>query len=50
MFSFLGDPQWRQFVAHTPVFEPLGAALFYGGLMLSLWRWRRGVTASDTSI
>ena len=41
MFSFVGDPHWRQFVADRPVFEPLGAALFYGGLALSLWRWRR---------
>jgi hypothetical protein len=41
MFSFVGDPHWRQFVADTPVFEPVGAILFYGGLLLSLWRWRR---------
>jgi 4-amino-4-deoxy-L-arabinose transferase-like glycosyltransferase len=41
MFSFVGDPHWRQFVADTPAFEPLGAVLFYGGLLLSLWRWRR---------
>jgi hypothetical protein len=41
MFSFLGDPHWRQFVADTPVFEPLGAILFYAGIALALWRWRR---------
>jgi hypothetical protein len=41
MFTFIGDPHWRQFVADTPVFEPLGAALFYGGIVLSLWRLRR---------
>ena len=41
MFSFIGDPHWRQFVADTPVFEPLGAALFYAGILLSLWRLRR---------
>jgi hypothetical protein len=41
MFTFVGDPHWRQFVADTPVFEPLGAALFYAGVALSLWRLRR---------
>jgi 4-amino-4-deoxy-L-arabinose transferase-like glycosyltransferase len=41
MFTFTGDPYWRQFVADTPVFEPLGALLFYGGLVLAAWRWRR---------
>ena len=41
MFTFIGDPHWRQFVADTPVFEPLGATLFYAGIALSLWRWRR---------
>ena len=41
MFSFIGDPHWRQFVADTPVFEPIGAALFYAGIALSLWRLRR---------
>ena len=41
MFSFLGDPHWRQFVADTPVFEPLGAILFYAGIAASLWHWRK---------
>jgi 4-amino-4-deoxy-L-arabinose transferase-like glycosyltransferase len=41
MFTFIGDPHWRQFVADTPVFEPLGAVLFYVGVLWSLWRWRR---------
>jgi len=41
MFTFIGDPHWRQFVANTPAFEPLGAILFYGGVALSLWRLRR---------
>ena len=41
MFTFIGDPHWRQFVADTPVFEPLGAVLFYAGILLSLWRWRK---------
>jgi hypothetical protein len=41
MFAFIGDPYWRQYVADTPVFEPLGAILFHAGLVLALWRWRR---------
>lgn len=41
MFTFIGDPHWRQYVADTPVFEPLGAVLFYAGILLSLWRWRK---------
>ena len=41
MFTFIGDPHWRQFVADTPVFEPLGAVLFYGGILLVFWHWRR---------
>ena len=41
MFTFTGDPHWRQFVADTPVFEFGGAILFYAGLVLSVWRWRR---------
>jgi hypothetical protein len=41
MFTFIGDPHWRQYVADTPVFEPLGAVLFYAGIVLVLWYWRR---------
>ncbi len=41
MFSFVGDPHWRQFVADTPVFEPLGAILFYAGIATALWNWRK---------
>lgn len=41
MFTFLGDPHARQFVADTPVFGLPGAILFYAGLLLALWRWRR---------
>jgi 4-amino-4-deoxy-L-arabinose transferase-like glycosyltransferase len=42
MFAFLGDPHWRQYVGDTPVFEPLGAILFYAGIVVALVRWRRG--------
>lgn len=42
MFGLAGDPLWRQNVAGVPVFEPIGALLFYGGVLLTLWRWRDG--------
>ena len=41
MFGLRGDPLWRQNVAHLPVFGPLIALLFYIGLLISLWRWRK---------
>lgn len=41
MFTWIGDPHWRQFVADTPVFGPAGAVFFYAGLLLALWRWRQ---------
>ena len=40
MFGLAGDPLWRQNVAGRPVFDPLLALLFYGGLILSLLRLR----------
>ncbi len=42
MFGVVGDPLWREGVPGVPVFEPLLALLFYGGVFLSLWRWRDG--------
>jgi 4-amino-4-deoxy-L-arabinose transferase-like glycosyltransferase len=36
-----GDPEFLYNIPGRPVFEPLGAALFGAGLLLSLWRWRR---------
>jgi 4-amino-4-deoxy-L-arabinose transferase-like glycosyltransferase len=42
MFGFTGEPYWQVNVPGRPVFvEPLTIALFYGGLLLILWRWRR---------
>jgi hypothetical protein len=41
MFGFVGDPLWREGVPSAPVFEPVVAVLFYGGLLLCLWRWRQ---------
>jgi 4-amino-4-deoxy-L-arabinose transferase-like glycosyltransferase len=40
MFAFRGDPLWRQNVAGMPVYDPVIGSLFYGGLLLSIWRWR----------
>ena len=39
-FGWQGDPLWRQNVAPQPIFEPLTALLFYGGLAFSIWHWR----------
>jgi 4-amino-4-deoxy-L-arabinose transferase-like glycosyltransferase len=40
MFGFRGDPLWRQNVAGWPVFDPLLALAFYGGVIICIWRWR----------
>lgn len=40
MFGVRGDPLWRQNIAGRPVFDPVLALLFYGGVLLSLWRLR----------
>lgn len=45
MFGFVGDPLWREGVPTVPIFEPLGAVLFYAGLLICLWRWRQPRTA-----
>jgi hypothetical protein len=42
MFGLVGDPLWREGVPGVPVFEPIMAILFYGGVLLSVWRWRDG--------
>jgi 4-amino-4-deoxy-L-arabinose transferase-like glycosyltransferase len=42
MFSVVGDPLWREGVPDVPIFEPVLAILFYGGVLLSMWRWRDG--------
>jgi 4-amino-4-deoxy-L-arabinose transferase-like glycosyltransferase len=41
MFGWQGDPEWRYNLAGRPVFDPLGAALFYAGFLIALWRARR---------
>lgn len=40
MFGWQGDPEWRYNLAGRPVFDPLGAALFYCGFVLALRRFR----------
>lgn len=41
VFSFTGDPRWTYSVPDRPLFDPISAILFYIGLGLALWRWRR---------
>ncbi|MCR4406516.1 MAG: glycosyltransferase family 39 protein [Anaerolineae bacterium] len=42
MWQVRGEPYWQVNVAYRPVFaEPLGAMLFYLGVILALWRWRQ---------
>lgn len=40
-FGWRGDPLWRQNVADAPVFTPLTAIFFYGGVGWCLWRRER---------
>lgn len=40
-FGISGDPLIRQNLPGRPVFDPVGALLFYSGVLLALWRWRR---------
>ncbi|MCP4362099.1 MAG: hypothetical protein GY796_29170 [Chloroflexi bacterium] len=42
MFGLMGDPLWREGVPGVPVFAPFVAVLFYGGVLLSMWRWKDG--------
>lgn len=41
MFSLRGDPEWRYNLAGRPLFDPLTSLLFYGGLLISLARFKR---------
>lgn len=42
MFTVRGDGVWLYNVSGRPVFPDLvGGALFYMGLLIALWRWRR---------
>ena len=43
MFTFdgAGDPQILYNISGRPIFIGLGSILFYVGLMVSVWRWKR---------
>lgn len=41
MFGISGDPEWRYNVALRPILDPLWAVLFYAGIILAFWRFKR---------
>jgi 4-amino-4-deoxy-L-arabinose transferase-like glycosyltransferase len=41
MFHATGDPEWLYNIAGRPMFHPLGGALFWAGVALCAFRWRR---------
>ncbi len=41
IFSVDGDPHWIYNISGRPLLDPLSGLLFYTGLLLALWRWRR---------
>ena len=41
VFSFTGDPRWTYTVPGRPLFDWGTAILFYGGLVIALWRWKQ---------
>jgi 4-amino-4-deoxy-L-arabinose transferase-like glycosyltransferase len=41
MFHATGDPEWLYNIADRPVFNLLGGALLWGGVVLCLFRWRQ---------
>jgi hypothetical protein len=41
MFSFRGDKEWLYNIRKRPVFDPLNSLLFYGGVLIALWQWRK---------
>ena len=41
IFSFTGDPRWTYTLPGRPLFDPLTSLFFYGGLLLSILRFRR---------
>ncbi|MFN2178201.1 MAG: ArnT family glycosyltransferase [Candidatus Promineifilaceae bacterium] len=44
-FSFTGDPRWTYMMPGRPLFDPLTALFFYGGLVLALWRFKQPLYA-----
>ncbi len=45
VFSFIGDPRWTYSLPGRPLFAPLTALFFYGGLLLSILRFKRSAYA-----
>jgi hypothetical protein len=41
VFSFNGDPRWTYTLPGRPLFDPLTVLFFYGGLLLSILRFKR---------
>ncbi|MBI4670557.1 MAG: hypothetical protein HY741_02665, partial [Chloroflexi bacterium] len=41
MFGVSGDPEWRYNVAQRPIFDPAWAILFYAGIVVALFRFKR---------
>ena len=41
MFTFKGDPFVTYNLPGRPIFDPATGLLFYGGILVCLWRWRR---------
>ncbi|MEJ2754236.1 MAG: hypothetical protein P8169_16425, partial [Chloroflexota bacterium] len=42
---FTGDPRWTYMMPGRPLFDPLTALFFYGGLVLALWRFKQPLYA-----
>lgn len=41
MFGVSGDPEWRYNVALRPIFDPAWAVIFYAGIVVALYRFKR---------
>lgn len=41
MFGISGDPEWRYNVALRPIFGPIWATLFYAGIVVAFFRFKR---------
>ncbi len=41
VFSFNGDPRWTYTLPDRPLFDPITALFFYGGLLLTILRFKR---------
>lgn len=41
VFAVTGDPRWTYTLPNRPLFDPLTAVLFFTGLGIAAWRWRR---------